>query len=131
VYVINITKLWKQWWDVSNNHHWVLLTYRNIYEWKEHCVTPWHDMEGTYIQKRVEFMWHIFYGIESMISWLGKRKEGMCNANSFKKTIGSTNTGKNPQWNNYYVSMQIPTTNLIVHKINCNMIACYSKHVAS
>ncbi len=66
-----------------------------------------------------------------MISWLGKRKEGMCNANSFKKTIGSTNTGKNPQWNNYYVSMQIPTTNLIVHKTNCNMITCYSKYIAS
>jgi hypothetical protein len=79
-------------WGCDNNHHWVLLPIgtftsgRNIV-WPHAMIWRGHTF-------RREFMWHVLYGIESMISWLGKKKEGMCNANSFKKTIGSMNIKK-------------------------------------
>jgi hypothetical protein len=40
------------------------------------------------------FMWHILHGIEFMIPWLGKKQEGMCSANSFRKTTESMTTWK-------------------------------------
>ncbi len=35
------------------------------------------------------FMWHIFHGIMSMVSWLGKKAKAMFNANLFEKIIKS------------------------------------------